>query len=171
MSNAMTGAAPAPRAFIRTALLILDLGVAPVAAFVFGSLLAFAAAVPVAAAGGVVIALGIKLIDVFPVWPAGARILTGASVVAFAAVLGAAVVLAWTYVRPAWQRFAGWHAAAWRGEWTRLAEVKVRAANRAPVLRWISGTGLAFLALFALAFALMMLLARGPFWHAWGWFV
>jgi hypothetical protein len=27
-----------------------------------------------------------------------------------------------------------------------------------------------FIALLAVAFGLMMLLARGPFWHAWGWF-
>jgi hypothetical protein len=27
-----------------------------------------------------------------------------------------------------------------------------------------------FIALLAVAFGLMMLLARGPFWHTWGWF-
>jgi hypothetical protein len=171
--NGLAGSAVAPRALIRLALVTTDLAAVPLLLSAFAAVLAFALAALGIAAGGVNFVLGLRFLDFFPNFPAVARILSGFSLLAFAALLLASTLLALHIVRAAWNRFWSWHRSAWQGAWVRLAAIAAASGHGTRTrafLRPIKLSGVIFIALVAVAFALMMLLARGPFWHAWGWF-
>jgi hypothetical protein len=173
MDRKLAGSAEAPTAFIRLALVTTDLAAVPLLACAFTALLAFALASLGIAAGGVNFVLGLRFLDYFPRFPAAARILSGLSLLAFAALLLACTLLLWHLFRAAWHRFWSWHRSAWQGTWVRLASISAAAGHAERTrayMRPVTLSGLIFLALLAVAFGLMLLLARGPFWHAWGWF-
>jgi hypothetical protein len=176
MDKAIPVTAQVPVAFIRSAVITADIPVLLVFAFLFGSLLSFTAAGVAAAGAGIVLALAlptpfVRLAEVLPVFPVGARVLTGLSVIALGALLFSATILAWRFVLAAWRGFAAWHRATWQGTWTRLADLSVTWPTASTAWWWVRATGIVFAALFAASFTLMMALARGPFWHSWGWFV
>ena len=174
MDKLLSSAEQAPRALIRTGLVTMDLAAVPLLASASAGLVAFFAGAIATAAGGASLVLDLFPLDVFPVFPDGARILTGLSLVAFAALLFASTLLLWRLSWAVWHRFWDWHRSSWQGHWVRLANVTKASgqAKGAPaLLRAVRLSGLVFLGLFTAAFAVMMLLARGEFWHAWGWFV
>ena len=174
MDKVLSGPEQAPRALIRTGLVTIDLAAVPFLASVFTALLAFSASAIVIAAGGVTLVLNLFPLDVFPVFPNGARILTGLSLVAFAALLLASTLLVWRLFGAVWHRFQNWHSSSWQGHLGRLANVPRASGHGKGVpalLRAVRLSGLVFLGLFTASFALMMLLARGEFWHAWRWFI
>jgi len=173
MNNVISGSAQAPRALVRVALVTTDLVALPLLGFCFAVVLALALASLGIAAGGVNFLLGLRFLDYFPVFPVVARILSGLSMLAFGALLLVSTLPLWHLYRTAWQRFWSWHGSAWAGVFAaRAADGGTRGHRESAraFMRLIRLFGLIFLGMFAAAFALMMLLARGPFWHAWGWF-
>jgi len=171
--NRLAGSAGVPRALIRLALVTTDLAAVPLLLSAFAAVLAFALAALGIAAGGVNFVLGLRFLDYFPKFPTAARILSGFSLLAFAALLLVCTLLALHIVRAAWNRFWSWHQSAWQGAWVRLAAIAAAPGHvmrTRAFLRPITLSGMIFIVLLAVAFGLMMLLARGPFWHTWGWF-
>ncbi len=160
----------APAALYRSGLALADLLALPILSL--GSLVVLGAALASlgVAAGGVNFVLGLPYLDFFPVFPPIARILSGLSLLAFSALLIVSMLLLWRLFRAVWKHFWSWHRSAWQGAEARLfviSAVSGRAKGFAPLVKV---SGLVFLALLTVSFVLMMLLARGPFWHAWRWF-
>ena len=173
MDNVISGAARAPRALIRVALVTTDLVALPLLGFGFAVVLGLALASLGIAAGGVNFLLGPRFLNYFPVFPVAARILSGLSMLAFAALLMVSTLSFWHLHRAAWQRFWSWHGSAWAGMFAgRTADggTTGRGERARAFMLPIKLFGLIFLGLFAVAFSLMLLLARGPFWHVWHWF-
>jgi hypothetical protein len=180
MDNALGGSARAPRTLIRSGLVMTDLAALPLLALGFAGVAGLALAALGIAAGGLNFLLGLRFLDFFPVFPVAARILSGFTLLAFAALLFASALPLWNLYRAAWRRFWSWHGSAWAGVFAvRTARTADSAADSAATglgkgarasMRLIVIAGLLFLGLLAVTFALMMLQARGPFWHAWRWF-
>ena len=173
MDNALGGSAQAPRTLIRSALVMTDLVALPLLALGFAGVLGLALASLGIAAGGFNFLLGLRYLDFFPIFPVAARLLSGFSLLAFAAFLLVSTLPLWNLYRAAWQRFWSWHGSAWAGVFAaRSADggAKGHGERARASVRLIRLSGLVFLGLFAATFALMMLLARGPFWHVWRWF-
>jgi len=163
----------APKVLVRSGLALADLVALPVLAFAFLTVLGTALASLGIVAGGINFVLGLPYLDFFPVFPPPARILSGVSLLAFSALLIAAVLLLWHLFRAAWKRFWSWHGSAWQGNSARLFVISRAPAGGivAHVYKpLIALTALVFLGLLVISFTLMMILARGPFWHAWHWF-
>ena len=163
-----------PRALIRSGLVTTDLLAVPLLAVGFALVLGFGAAALGSVASGIYVFSGSGILYAFPEFPLLARILTGLSLLAFSTVLGVATVLLWQLFRAAWLGFWGWHTAAWQGA-SGVGAVAGTGARLgkswAAFLGRLRLYGLVFLGLFAVALAVMFLLAHGPFWHVWGWFV
>jgi hypothetical protein len=174
MDNVINGATQAPKALIRVALAATDLAALPLLGVGFASVAGLAFAAVGLAAGGINFVLGLRFLDFFPVFPIAARILSGFSLFAFTALLIVSTLPLWQLYRTTWQRYWSWHSSAWTGVFlARFAgggTTGHKERTRASVRR-IRLAGLIFIGLFAATFALMMLLARGPFWHVWHWFV
>ncbi len=170
-SGAAGGAAP--RTVVRSGLILADLVALPLLASAFLLVLGTALAALAIAAGGVNFVLGLHYLDFFPVFPPPARILSGLGLLAFSAFLVVSVLLLRQYFRAVWKHFWSWHLAIWQGSFADLPLIS-RAFSRAEgALAYrlpLKLAGLTFLGLFALSFILMMVMAGGPFWHAWRWF-
>ena len=126
------------------------------------------------AAGGFNFLLGLRYLDFFPIFPVAARLLSGFSLLAFAAFLLVSTLPLWNLYRAAWQRFWSWQGSAWEGVFVARSAgggTPGHGERAKSSVRRIRFAGLIFLGLFTATFALMMLLARGPFWHVWHWFV
>jgi hypothetical protein len=95
------------------------------------------------------------------------------SLLAFSALLIASALLLWHFFRAVWKHFWSWHRSAWQGTFIKLSVFSTASSSAKGAHMYrplITLSGLIFLGLFALSFTLMMVLARGPFWHAWHWF-
>jgi hypothetical protein len=143
-----------------------DLAALPLLALGFAGVAGLALAALGIAAGGLNFLLGLRFLDFFPVFPVAARTLSGLTLLAFAALLLVSALPLWNLYRAAWQRFWSWHGSAWAGVFAAAGPGERAQAS----MRLIEISGLVFLGLLAVTFALMMLLARGPFWHVWRWF-
>jgi hypothetical protein len=168
-----TDSLSAPKALFRSGLALTDLVALPLLAFGFLVVLGTALAALGVAAGGVNFVLGLHYLDFFPTFPPPARILSGLSLLAFSALLISTALLLWHFFRTAWRQFWRWHRSVWRGTFARLFTISgapgsAEGARR--YVRLIEICGLVFLGLFAVSLTLMLVLARGPFWHAWHWF-
>jgi hypothetical protein len=166
-------AAQVPWAVVRAGLLTVDLAAAPALVSGFAVVLVLGLSALAVAAGGVNFVLGLRLMSYFPVFPAAARILVGLSLLALAALLATGTLVLLRLARVAWQGYWEWHGAAWKGIAARPAAGQ--APPRAPaklrgMLKTLAASAVVFAALLAAGFGLMMALARGPFWHVWGWF-
>jgi hypothetical protein len=166
--------AQAPWAVVRAGLATVDLAAVPALVSGFVVVLALGLSALAVAAGGINFVLGLRLMNFFPVFPAAARILSGLSLLAFAALLATATFMLLRLVRAAWRGYWEWHGAAWRGS----AALPAAGQTPPPALAKVRGllkplvaSAVVFAALLAAGFGLMMALARGPFWHTWGWFV
>jgi hypothetical protein len=169
-STASTGA---PRALLRSGLALADVVALPLLAFAFLVVLGTALASVAIAAGGLNFVLGLHYLDYFPTFPVTARLLCGLSLLAFSALMVAAAFLLWRMFRTAWAQYWTWHQSAWQG-----TDVTLRAVIGAPgsakvtagSIRYIKLSAFVFVVVFSLSFVVMMILAGGPFWHAWHWF-
>jgi hypothetical protein len=173
MNNVISGSAQAPRALVRVALVTTDLVALPLLGFCFAVVLALALASLGIAAGGVNFLLGLRFLDYFPIFPVVPRILSGFSLLAFAAFMLVATLPLWRLFRATWQRYWSWHGSAWAGIFTARGAVGgATGVGDKPrrFVRLIGLLGIVFLCLFAVSVSLMFLLAAGPFWHVWGWF-
>ena len=153
--------------------MLVDLAAIPLLACAFAVVLGFALASLGSAAGGINFVLGLRFLDFFPAFPPVAKVLSGTSLLAFAAFLAVSALLFWRLFRTAWQRFWSWQRAAWSGIFIKLAAVPAgpdRAAGLRAFVRPLVLSGYVFLGLLAATCALMFVLARGPFWHVWRWF-
>jgi hypothetical protein len=168
------GPAQPAAALARTGLVMTDLAAAPLLALAVATLLGLALSAAGVAAGGVVLALGLPSFGVLPWMPAAGRILGGISLLSLSALLVVGTLLLFRLARRAWSLFRGWHRAAWRGVaavGTETAEVSGRRRGARALLRPLTVSGVLFLSLLAVTVGLLFVAARGPFWHAWGWFV
>jgi hypothetical protein len=154
---------------IRCALLTIDAAAFPLLCTAAITVFAIALASLGIAAGGLNFLLGLHYLDYFPTFPLAARILCGLSLLAFAAVLLITALPLWRIFRSLGERFWSWHMSAWRGE-APVAAVKGKTPMEG-VTRVLWITSAVFVGIFLIAFALMMILAGGPFWHVWSWFV
>jgi hypothetical protein len=173
MDNALGGSARAPRTLIRSGLVMTDFVAMPLLALGFAGVAGLALAALGIAAGGLNFLLGLRFLDFFPIFPVAARILSGFTLLAFAALLCVSALPLWNLYRTAWQRFWSWHGSAWAGVFAaRTADGAATGPGEGAraSMRRIVISGLVFLGLLAVACSLMFLLARGPFWHVWGWF-
>jgi hypothetical protein len=166
--------AQAPWAAVRAGLVTTDLAAVPALVSGFIVVLALGLSALAVAAGGANFVLGLRFLDYFPTFPAVARILGGFILLAFAALLAVAALMLLRLVRAAWRGYWGWHGAAWRG--TAALPAAGQAPPRAPakvrgLLKPLVASAVVFAALLAAGTGLMTALARGPFWHVWGWFV
>lgn len=163
----------APRALFRSGMALVDLVILPLLALAFLTVLGMALASLGIAAGGINFVLGLAYLPFFPTFPAPARVLTGLSLLAFSVFLISLLLLLWHYVRKLWNHFWSWHRSAWQGTFVKLQVLpgsSDRARGAHPYMPFLKLSALVFAGLFALSFTLMMLLAAGPFWHAWLWF-
>lgn len=160
---------------VRSGLVTTDLAVVPLFGAASLAVLALFLSSAGIAAGGAYLLLGLRFLYSFPVFPAAARILCGLSLVAFASFLVFPTLALWGLFRSAWRRYRSWHRAAWSGSAARTEvpadTARAAESRRAALLRGARLSGLIFLGLVAAASVLMFALARGPFWHVWGWFV
>lgn len=162
-----------PRGIIRSGVTLVDLVALPLLALAFCVVLVPACAVVAAAAGGVNFVLGLRSLDFFPVFPVAARLLCGLSLLAFAALMAGAAVLLWQLFRTTWTRYAAWHRSAWQGSPAALPNVVAApgmTAGMGGTIRFTGMSALVFGVIFTVSFVVMMILAGGPFWHAWRWF-
>ena len=160
-----------PRALIRSGLVTTDIVAVPLLTMAFGLVVCFAAASVASAAGGLYLILPLGLPPYFPEFPVTARILTGLSLLAFAAALAVCALFLWQLFRSAWLAFWTWHNAAWQSLLPRDSQRSAGIGSAWGAFRVrIRLSGWVFLGLLAISFAVMMLLAGGPFWHVWGWF-
>lgn len=174
MDTVQTGTAAAPKALIRSALVMMDLGAVPLLGSTFLAILTLSLGTVAIAAAGANFILGLRSFDFFPEFPVAARILAGMSLLAFAAFLLVLMLLLWHLFRALWRRYWGWHGSAWRGiflERTALPTGTGHDEQLPARIRLLKRSGLVFLSVLAAALAVMFLLARGPFWHVWRWFV
>jgi hypothetical protein len=163
----------APKALFRSGLALADLAALPLLAFGFLVILGTALASLGIAAGGVNFVLGLRYLDFFPTFPPAARVLSGLSLLAFSALLVAAALPLWHFYRAIWKSFWSWHRSAWQGAFVKLSVVPGASGGEKGAHRYrplITLCGSIFLGLLALSVTLMLVLARGPFWHAWHWF-
>jgi len=171
MDSAVPVSAQAPRALVRIALVTTDIGVVPLLAAGFLFVAALALLALAAAGGGVILGFGLRFMELFPTFPVGARVLTALSLVALAAVLASCVLLLWHVFRRGWLGYWSWHGAAWQGSFgARTGDGWMPSGTLRVLARPLWLSGIAFLVLFIAGFVLMTSIARGPFWHAWGWF-
>lgn len=166
--------AQVPWAVVRAGLVTVDLAAVPALVSGFIVVLALGLSALAVGAGGANFVLGLRLLDYFPAFPAAARILSGLSLLACAALLVIAALMLLRLVRAVWRGYWGWHGAAWS------AAAALHAGGQTPprpllkvrgLLKPLVASAVVFGALLAAGFGLMMALAGGPFWHAWGWFV
>lgn len=164
-----------PLGLVRSGLVATDLAAVPLLAMAFLTVLTLALSSAGTAAGGVYLVLGLRFLYSFPVFPLAARILCGMSLFAFAALLAFPTLLLWDLLRSIRRRYWSWHRAAWSGDFARAETVPgtpyPEGGRRPALVRGVRLSALVFLGLFAASLALMFALARGPFWHVWGWFV
>jgi hypothetical protein len=167
-----TASMGAPRTLLRSGLALADIVALPLLALAFLVVLGTSLASVAIAAGGLNFVLGLHYLDYFPTFPVAARILCGLSLLAFSALMATAVLQLWHPFRAAWTHYWTWHRSAWQGTY-----VTPRAVIGAPAsagtgtsLRPLKLSALVFGVLFSVSFVVMMLLARGPFWHTWHWF-
>jgi hypothetical protein len=172
------GTAMGTRALVRTALVVIDVGVALAGALGVLTAVSLGLASLGVAAYGVSCGLGLGILDFFPRFPVAARILTGLSLLAFAALLFLSALLLAGVLRRLWRGFRGWHGSVWAagsaeagGTPDNAAAPARRAARTSGILRLTARVSVAFAVLLTAAVTVMMILARGPFWHVWGWFV
>jgi hypothetical protein len=162
-----------PRALLRSGLALADAVALPLLAFAFLVVLGTSLASVAIAAGGFNFVLGLHYLDYFPTFPVTARLLCGLSLLAFSALMVAAALLLWRLFRTAWTQYWTWHQSAWQGTYLTLrAAVGTPGAAKvtAGSIRLIKLSALVFVVVFSLSFVVMMILAGGPFWHAWHWF-
>jgi hypothetical protein len=164
-----TGARAAPLALLRSGLALADLVALPVIGAAFLVVLGTALASLGIAAGGINFILGLGYLNFFPTFPPVARILSGLSLLAFSALMIASARLLWRFFSDGWKRFWSWHHSSWAGTFEKPAAPVPGLATSG--LAAIKLSGLVFVCLLAVSFAMMMLMAGGPFWHAWRWFV
>jgi hypothetical protein len=163
----------APSALVRSGVAVADLVALPLLALAFLVVLGAALGSIGIAAGGLDFILGLHYLDFFPIFPPLGRLLSGLSMLAFSALMVATALLLWRLFRHGWRRFWSWHGSAWAGTFERSIASRDPgpAAGNRNRLTAVKLSGLVFLCLFAVSFVLMMLMAGGPFWHAWRWFV
>jgi hypothetical protein len=168
-----TAVRAAPMALVRSGLAMVDLVALPLLASAFLVVLGIALASLGIAAGGINFILGLRFLDFFPTFPWPARLLSGLTLLAFSALMMAAALLLAGFFRESWKRFWSWHRSTWQGTFEKPdgARVPGHATGGRNDLAAVKLSGLVFVCLLAMSFALMMLMAGGPFWHAWRWFV
>lgn len=166
----------APRALLRSGLALADIVALPLLTLAFLVVLGMALASIAIAAGGVNFVLGLHYLDYFPTFPVAARLLCGMSLLAFSALVVASALLLWRLVRAAWTQYWNWHTSAWQGTSVTLRAVvgartgAKHGATLIRLIRLIRLAGLVFVVVLTVSFVVMMILAGGPFWHAWHWF-
>ena len=173
MDNTINAAGQAPRILVRSGLVMTDLVTVPLLGLGCAGLLCLALGSLGIAAGGLNFLLGLRFLDYFPIFPVVPRILSGFSLLAFAAFMLVATLPLWRLFRATWQRYWSWHGSAWAGIFTARGAVGgATGVGDKPrrFVRLIGLLGIVFLCLFAVSVSLMFLLAAGPFWHVWGWF-
>jgi hypothetical protein len=162
-----------PRGLIASALALANLVAVPLLAFAFLIVAGISIASLGVAAAGINYVLGLPYLNFFPEFPPVARILSGLSLLAFAALLTTSTLLIWRIFKAIWKRFWSWSRSAWQGTFTKLLAFSQEAGDgKSLSVYWlpIRVSALVFLGLFAISFILMMFLAAGPFWHTWHWF-
>jgi len=162
-----------PKGLISSGLALANLVAVPLLAFAFLIVAGTSIAALGVAAAGINFVLGLPYLNFFPEFPPVARIMSGLSLLAFAALLATLVLPIWHIFKATWKHFWSWSRSAWQGTFTKLQAISQGAGDAKSLSDYllpIRVSALVFLGLFVISFVLMMLLAAGPFWHTWHWF-